>query len=73
MLEGAALFDADVEAHVGVGDEDPGVFLGCFAQEMVHNAVGVDVVQLCEAAGVVEFVVRVLGVIFLLTRSNRGH
>ena len=69
VLEGAALFDADVQAHVGVGDEDPGVFLRGLAQEVVHHAVGVDVVEFGEAAGVVEFIVGVLGVVFLLASA----
>ena len=70
MLEGAGLFDADVKAEGGVGDEDPGILLCGFAEEMVHEGVDGEVVELCDALGVVEVLAGVFGGVLLAVGAD---
>jgi len=53
VLEGTGLFDADVEAEGGVGDEDPGVFLDGAAEELVEDCGGGDMFNFLHGWGFV--------------------
>lgn len=55
VLEGAGLFDTNVQPERGVGDEDPGVLLDGAAEQFVENCGGGNVFYFLDALCFVEF------------------
>ena len=53
MLEGARVLDADVQAETCIRNEDPGVLLYRFSQQLIEDRGGGDMLNLFQPFGLI--------------------